>query len=261
MGFSEKLQELRKREGISQEDLAQELGVSRQAVSKWESGKSLPETEKLIALGDFFGVSLDVLVRGAEEEPKRTDNEADVRRRTDWHCWHYEYKSARTLCGIPLVHVNLGRGPCTAKGIVAVGNIAVGAVSLGGVAVGLFSLGGAALGLLTFAGLSLGLLIAVGGIAAGAVAVGGIAAGVLSIGGLAVGKYAVGGCAVASDIAMGGYAKGHIAIGDTVHGMYSVVLRENGWNTVRAEQAVRLIRREYPRLWDPLMRLFIALLG
>lgn len=259
MGFSEKLQELRKREGISQEDLARELGVSRQAVSKWESGQSLPETEKLIAISDFFGVSLDDLVRGGAN---RRDGPTAVERGGERVCRHYEYRSKRELFGIPLVHVNVGSGKVyRAKGIVAVGNIAAGVISIGGVSAGLISIGGVALGLFALGGLSVGLLLGMGGFAAGTVAVGGIAAGILSIGGIAVGKYAVGGCAIASDIAMGGYANGHVAIGHTVHGMHSAVLRDNDWNTVRAEQAARLIREEYPRLWGPLLRLFTALLG
>lgn len=262
MGFSEKLQELRKREGISQEDLARELGVSRQAVSKWESGQSLPETEKLIAISNFFEISLDDLVRGgANRRYGPTDEERDGGR-VGRVCRHYEYRSERELFGIPLVHVNVGSGRVyRAKGIVAVGNIAAGVISIGGVSIGLISFGGVALGLLALGGLSVGLLLGMGGFAAGTVAVGGIAAGILSIGGIAVGKYAVGGCAIASDIAMGGYANGHVAIGHTVHGMHSVALRDNDWNTVRAEQAARLIREEYPRLWGPLMRLFTALLG
>lgn len=254
MSLPERLQKLRKKKGMSQESLAQELGVSRQAVSKWESGQSVPETEKLIAMSDFFEVSLDDLVRNdANRRYDQTTEERDGR----WDCRHYEYRSEKELFGIPLVHVNLGRGKIyRAKGIVAVGNVAVGVLSLGGVSVGLISLGGVALGLLAFGGLSAGLLLAFGGFAAGAVAVG-----ILSIGGIALGKYAVGGCAVASDIAMGGYASGHIAIGNTVRGMYAVVLRDNDWNTVRAEQAARLIREEYPALWGPLLRFFTALLG
>lgn len=260
MDFSEKLQELRKSKGMSQENLAGELGVSRQAVSKWESGQSLPESEKLIALSDFFGVSLDDLVRGAESRTEKTKKDAGTGQRAGWH---YEYRSKRELLGIPLVHVNLGRaGFYRAKGIVAVGNIAVGVIAIGGAAVGLVSLGGIALGLFALAGLSLGLLIAIGGIAVGAAAVGGFAAGILSIGGFAVGKYSIGGFAAASEIAVGAYAKGHVAIGTAAKGTHAVLLPQHaGWNGIHSERALRLIREEYPRLWKPLMRLFTILLG
>jgi len=54
MELSEKLYSLRKKSGLSQEQLAEQLGVSRQAISKWESGQSVPESEKLIAISNFF---------------------------------------------------------------------------------------------------------------------------------------------------------------------------------------------------------------
>ena len=63
MAFSQKLQEYRKEEKLSQEDLAQRLGVSRQSVSKWEQGLSFPETEKLIELSSLMSVSIDSLLK------------------------------------------------------------------------------------------------------------------------------------------------------------------------------------------------------
>ena len=63
MNLSEKLYALRKKSGLSQEQLAERLNVSRQAISKWESGVSIPETEKLIAISAYFKVSLDYLVK------------------------------------------------------------------------------------------------------------------------------------------------------------------------------------------------------
>lgn len=62
MNFAEKLLYLRTENGYSQEVLAGELGVSRQAISKWELGTTLPETDKIIAIGELFGVSLDSLL-------------------------------------------------------------------------------------------------------------------------------------------------------------------------------------------------------
>ncbi len=61
--FSERLYTLRKNRGLSQEQLADALGVSRQSVSKWESGASMPESDRLIAISEYFGVSLDALLR------------------------------------------------------------------------------------------------------------------------------------------------------------------------------------------------------
>lgn len=66
MNVPERIQELRKQKGISQEELANELGVSRQAVSKWESGQSFPELDNIVALSDFFGVSADYVLKGTE---------------------------------------------------------------------------------------------------------------------------------------------------------------------------------------------------
>lgn len=63
MTFSEKLYTLRKSKGLSQEQLAESLNVSRQAVSKWESGTAVPETEKLLAISEYFGVSVDYLIK------------------------------------------------------------------------------------------------------------------------------------------------------------------------------------------------------
>lgn len=69
MTFSEKLYSLRKSRGLSQEQLAQELNVSRQAVSKWEARYAVPETEKLLAISKFFGVSMDYLMNDDWDTP------------------------------------------------------------------------------------------------------------------------------------------------------------------------------------------------
>lgn len=61
--LSEKIRELRRRSGLSQEELAEKLDVSRQAVSKWELGSAVPTADKLVDIADFFGVSLDYLMR------------------------------------------------------------------------------------------------------------------------------------------------------------------------------------------------------
>lgn len=61
--LSEKLYKLRKNSGLSQEKLAEQLDVSRQAISKWESGTAIPESEKLIAISNYFGVSVDYLLK------------------------------------------------------------------------------------------------------------------------------------------------------------------------------------------------------
>lgn len=71
MTLADRISEQRKIKGISQEKLAVELGVSRQAISKWESGQSVPELDKIVRMSDFFGVTTDYLLKGIE--PKTED--------------------------------------------------------------------------------------------------------------------------------------------------------------------------------------------
>ena len=66
MIFSEKLLTLRKAKGITQEQLAEKLDVSRQSISKWESGQSIPELEKIVALSTIFDVTTDYLLKSSE---------------------------------------------------------------------------------------------------------------------------------------------------------------------------------------------------
>ena len=68
MSFGEKLQLLRKARGLSQEALAEQLGVTRQAVSKWELGDATPDLENVVALARFFGVSTDYLLLAQQEQ-------------------------------------------------------------------------------------------------------------------------------------------------------------------------------------------------
>lgn len=62
MNFSEKLKEIRRKEGISQEQLAERIGVSRQAITKWETGKGLPDVENMIIIAEIFKTTLDELL-------------------------------------------------------------------------------------------------------------------------------------------------------------------------------------------------------
>ena len=79
MEFNEKLQELRKQKGLTQEELAEQLYVSRTAISKWESGRGYPNIESLKAIAKFFGVTVDELLSTgealtiAEENQKQTE--------------------------------------------------------------------------------------------------------------------------------------------------------------------------------------------
>lgn len=220
MKFRQRLFELRRQAGLSQEELAQLLGVTRQAVQKWEAGTSRPDMDNLTALADYFKVSLDYLIRG-EKEPTPVRETMKVHH--DDHRWQYEYKSRRSLFGLPLVHINFGPGFCRAKGIIAIGNLAAGVVALGGLAVGLFSFGGLALGLLlALGGAALGCVF-VGGLAAGLMVWGGVAVGLLAFGGVSCGWYAVGGVALGSKVAIGGVASAPLAIGAAVDGAQTCI--------------------------------------
>lgn len=80
MNLSEKIYLHRKKSGLSQEALAERLAVSRQAVSKWETGESVPEPGKLLALARIFGVTADYLLDdGLPETPAEPEPEAQAR--------------------------------------------------------------------------------------------------------------------------------------------------------------------------------------
>ena len=72
MLFADKLQNLRKSKGLSQEELAEKCNVTRQSVSKWETGLGYPETEKLLILCEILDVDLDYLLR--DKSLKAQDN-------------------------------------------------------------------------------------------------------------------------------------------------------------------------------------------
>lgn len=69
MSVSKQLIHLRNVKGISQEELASLMNVTRQAVSKWETDQTLPDSEKIIRLSEIFGVSTDYLLKGKETDP------------------------------------------------------------------------------------------------------------------------------------------------------------------------------------------------
>ena len=78
MNFASNLQKLRKKENMSQEALAERLDVTRQSVSKWESGASYPEMDKLISICKIFNVDMDTLVNGDVLEEKTQEKETVI---------------------------------------------------------------------------------------------------------------------------------------------------------------------------------------
>lgn len=77
MNIADRIQSLRKIKGISQEELADKIGVTRQAVSKWESEQSIPDMEKVILLSDYFEVTTDYLLKGIES-PKESKKQKNI---------------------------------------------------------------------------------------------------------------------------------------------------------------------------------------
>ena len=264
MTFSEKLMDLRRKSGLSQEQLADRLGVTRQSVSKWESGTAMPELVKLISLSDIFGVSVDYLVKDYLEEPESADGGDDLsaqqavrlEKKVDELTNYvkgrvYRYDSKTRIFGLPLVSIRFGfvrNGKLSmdnvARGIIAIGNAAIGVVAIGIVGVGLFTFGVVGLGLL-----SLGI------VAAGLGAFGVMALGYLALGVSAVGVYAGGVAAIAAKIAAAVSAVAPTAIGEHASGSH-VLLWGDG---LTAPEVRAFLLEHHPDLWQPLLDLFSSL--
>ena len=74
MTLGEKIQKLRKQRGLSQEALAEKVTVTRQTISKWESCQSYPDFQRLVLLSDFFGLTLDELIKDIDVQEVREKN-------------------------------------------------------------------------------------------------------------------------------------------------------------------------------------------
>lgn len=261
MKFSEKLQKMRKEKGLSQEALAEMLDVSRQAISKWESGSSYPEIDNLITISEIFGVTVDSLLKDGEPQNDNRNIYAEPfwvsRGRV------FEYKSKRIMFGMPLVHVNIGFGLKKAKGVIAIGNISTGFISIGLLAKGILSIGLLSIGLVSFGVLSLALLLAIGNIAIGAIAIGAVAIGIVTLGAVSIGVYSVGALSIASRVAIGDHAYGHIAVGRVVDGVREFVDTSEVLNlrTINRDAVRTAILEEYPNTWNWVVRWLTSFLG
>lgn len=230
MTLGEKLAKARKEKNITQEQLADALGVSRQAISKWESDVAYPETDKLIRMSELFDCSLDYLLKEKitekDDDPKAPDTQLPpVVMRGFWlsRIFDYEYKSEKTVCGMPLVHINIGVGK-TAKGVIAIGFKSVGVVSIGLLSIGLLSLGLLSLGFLGLGMLGVGIfgfgafalgLLSGGAISVGIISFGAVSIGVMSCGAVSIGQFAVGALARGHYFAFGDNATAMVALGAT----------------------------------------------
>lgn len=224
MTLGEKLSKLRRENNYTQEQLAEMLGVSRQAVSKWESGMTYPETEKLLKLGELYGCSMDYLLKdnyvkddlekdNFTAKAQEMDNASQSITLQVVKLPFYEKKSDKTIFGLPLYHINIGRGR-SAKGIIAVGLCARGVISFGLLSLGIVSFGVFGIGIIAVGSIALGLLSA-GAIAAGVIAFGAVSVAVVSVGACAVGDFSIGALSIGKYFARGDSASALIAVGDT----------------------------------------------
>jgi len=95
MTLGQRIQKGRKEAGLSQEELAEQLGVSRQAVSRWENDNGYPEMEKIIRLSQIYQVSLDYLVGNEQEKPGEDISEKVGMSVMSWQkaFWHIKNQS------------------------------------------------------------------------------------------------------------------------------------------------------------------------
>jgi len=109
MSFSENLQFVRTWKGLTQEQLAERLNVSRQSVSKWESSASFPEMDTLLQLCDLFSVDLDTLLRGSVEESMVEDT-AHYNAFMNGYSWRLSLSVGGILAGVALLILLCGLG-------------------------------------------------------------------------------------------------------------------------------------------------------
>jgi transcriptional regulator with XRE-family HTH domain len=106
MTFGEKIQRLRKEAGLSQEELAYQLGVSRQAVSKWERDSGYPETEKLLRMAKLFHASLEDLLGEGDTQPANACNEPGMyvsRETATGFLFHQKGKWGKIAAGVGIM--------------------------------------------------------------------------------------------------------------------------------------------------------------
>lgn len=211
MTFGEKLAQLRRENNYTQEQLAEILQVSRQSISKWESGLSFPETDRLIKIGRLFSCSMDYLLNDdvTDRQPAARPVAAVAHSGITLHMNLPEKKSEKTVFGMPLYHI--GRN---AHGFFALGLKARGVFSLGVFSRGIFSFGAFSIGLLSGGAFSLG-MISFGAFAAGILAFGAICLGLVAMGAVAAGCFSGGALAIGQYLAVGDTARGMIALGQT----------------------------------------------
>ena len=84
MSIGDRIQQLRKKHGMTQEELAMQIGATRQAISKWEAGKSYPDIDYAVKIGDCFHVSMDFLLTGKEYTSLQSTENASHKKDYRW---------------------------------------------------------------------------------------------------------------------------------------------------------------------------------
>ena len=204
MTIGERIAEERKKKGMTQEDMAEKLNLSRQAISKWESGSSFPDTENLLKLSFLFSVSVDYLLKGEMVEEKNGEEEKVFHLSYSSLTRMKERHSERTLWGLPLWSVGryakgffaLGfrsEGIFSlgffSKGVFSLGCFTLGGISVGMASLGLLSLGAFSGGIISFGAVSLALMASVGAISISPLSIGSLSLGEVSIGAFSRGRF------------------------------------------------------------------------
>lgn len=279
MTLGEKLARVRKERNITQEQLADYLGVSRQSISKWESDIAYPETDKLVRMSKLFDCSLDYLLKEDITEKEDNAEPSDTQKSTTAplitaisKMFDYEYKSKKTVRGVPLVHINIGRGR-TAKGIIAIGFKSIGVVSVGLLSIGLLSLGLLSLGFLGlglfgvgvfgFGAFALGLFSG-GSISIGVISFGAVSIGVMSCGAVSIGQFAVGALAKGNYFAFGDEATAMVALGatkaeGTLYTHYTGI--QNSFSGYDTDTVLAVLENNVPSALKWLMNMALSIAG
>ena len=203
MTIGERIAEERKKKGMTQEDMAEKLNLSRQAISKWESGSSFPDTENLLKLSLLFSVSVDYLLKGEKVEERKEEEKffslsfSPLSRMKERH-------SERTPWGLPLWSVGRNAKGFFAlgfrsegifslgffsKGVFSLGCFTLGGISVGMASLGLLSLGAFSGGIISFGAVSLALMASVGAISISPLSIGSLSLGEVSIGAFSRGRF------------------------------------------------------------------------
>ena len=231
MTIGERLANERKKLGLTQEDLGAKLNISRQAISKWESDISLPDTANLIKLSSLFSCSIDYILNGTEKEEERENaTENDRKQPFSFRPRIKEKHSEKTLMGLPLWSIGVKSKGFFSLGFKSEGVFSLGFFSKGAFSLGCFSLGGvsigmASLGLLSLGSFSLG-LFSLGAISVGLIAsLGAISIAPLTLGALSIGEVSVGAYSRGRWFSYGDNAKALVSIGKSkVAGEYTAFL-------------------------------------